>query len=277
VPSTTPAPTTRDRRCLTGLVALAIFALAVPSPVLAQSPYSTPRASSGSQWATQSVPPPPTSLTPASPPAIEVTPYVEPAVPLYKIQPTKYQPKDRTTPVPVAPGDDVNRGTGTPIQLEPPGLERLAGSVQMEETLQERIRQENRERNPNDPAVTFPESPTLSRDTYRGRGPKWAPRQLTVEPYFLCYEKLLTEQKNFERYGWDLGILTPVIAAGTFYLDVALIPYNLACRPFDVADANTGLGLPGDPVPLLLYPPELSVTGTLTEAGVVLALVAMFP
>jgi hypothetical protein len=35
--------------------------------------------------------------------------------------------------------------------------------------------------------------------------------------------------------------------------------------------------LPGDPVPLLIYPPELSLTGTVMEAGTIVALFAIFP
>jgi hypothetical protein len=278
----TPAPKAVDRSRSLRLVGLALLILAGPTASLqAQSPYAQssyvqspyslpPRSSTGSQWATQSSTVLPVASTPQAPSQAPVQ-----TVPLFKIQPVNYQPPAARPDL--RSTDEQARSAQPQIQLEPPGLERLASSVQTEDTLQERIRQEARERNPNDPAVVFPDSPVLSHDTYNGRGPVWAPRTCVVEPYFLCYEKLLTEQRNFERYGWDLGLLTSLISAGTFYLDVALIPYNLATRPCDCADANTGLCLPGDPVPLLLYPPELSLTGTFVETGVILALVAMFP
>jgi hypothetical protein len=35
--------------------------------------------------------------------------------------------------------------------------------------------------------------------------------------------------------------------------------------------------LPGDPVPFLLYPPQMSVPGMVGEMGVLIALVAIFP
>ena len=34
-------------------------------------------------------------------------------------------------------------------------------------------------------------------------------------------------------------------------------------------EASTGYPLPGDPVPFLLYPPQITVTGVVLEAGVI--------
>ena len=42
-------------------------------------------------------------------------------------------------------------------------------------------------------------------------------------------------------------------------------------------DSSAGKCLPGDPTPLLLYPPEISFSGLLGEAGVIAAGVAIFP
>jgi hypothetical protein len=161
------------------------------------------------------------------------------------------------------------------IQLVPPGLERVS-RLDSDEKLRWRITQEALEANPND-RVTFPPDPILSRDTYQGRGPLWPHRDLVVEPNVTCYERLFFEQKNAERYGWDLGIIHPVLSAGTFLVDVVTLPYHCATDPCRKYECNTGYCLPGDPVPLLLYPPELSLTGSLAEAAVVLALVAIFP
>ncbi|HEX6512202.1 MAG TPA: hypothetical protein VF157_07890, partial [Chloroflexota bacterium] len=128
------------------------------------------------------------------------------------------------------------------IQLEPPGLERLAQSVQSDASLQERIRQENRER-PTPERVSFPADPILSRDIYNGR--KWDPMKLEVAPYYVCYGRLRFEEKNAERYGWDLGPLHPLLSAALFYADVALLPYHMATEPCRKCECSAGYCLPG--------------------------------
>jgi hypothetical protein len=167
-------------------------------------------------------------------------------------------------------------GTVAPykIQLEPPGLEKLAEALQTEAALQERIRQENRLRNIMEP-VTFPESPVLSTDVYNGRA--FEPRKITVAPNYTVYRRLLFQQNNFERYGWDLGILGPPLSAVAFLYDFVMLPYHLGTDPHRCMDSNAGYCLPGDPVPLLLYPEELSLTGTALQVGSILFLVAAFP
>ena len=52
---------------------------------------------------------------------------------------------------------------------------------------------------------------------------------------------------------------------------------DFAARPCQRYDTNYGKCLPGDPVPYLLYPTELSLTGGLTEAGVIVALFYLIP
>jgi hypothetical protein len=160
------------------------------------------------------------------------------------------------------------------IQLEPPGLERLAEALQTEQALQERIRQENRLRNIMEP-VTFPESPVLSTDIYNGRA--FEPRTITVAPNYVVYRRLLFQQNNFERYGWDLGILGSPLSALAFLYDFVMLPYHLGTDPCRCMDSNAGYCLPGDPVPLLLYPEELSLTGAALEVGSILLLVSAFP
>jgi hypothetical protein len=100
---------------------------------------------------------------------------------------------------------------------------------------------------------------------------------MVVEPSYLCYGRLYFEQKNFERYGWDLGPFTPLLSAAGFYWDLAWLPYHLATAPCRQYECSAGYCLPGSPVPLLLYPPELSLTGFVAEAGTVVAMVAIFP
>lgn len=163
------------------------------------------------------------------------------------------------------------------VQLEPPGPLRLF-RLESEKALQERIRQEVRDRTP--PGMTpertvFPDEPVISRQRYAGRS--FPPGQLVAEPSYLCYGRLYFEQKNLERYGWDLGPFTPLVSAAGFYWDLATLPYHMGTAPCRWYECNTGYCLPGDPVPLLLYPPELSLTGLIAEAGVVTALFAIFP
>jgi hypothetical protein len=175
-------------------------------------------------------------------------------------------------------GGGGNPGTGTEettyrIQLEPPGPQRLF-NLESEKNFFERIRQGGRNENPPDIAI-FPREPVLSKTPYYGR--RWPAVQETAEPNYLCYRRLLYEQRNFERGGWDLGAVTPIVSALAFYKDFVLMPYHGATDVCRCYDCNTGYCLPGDPVPLLLYPPEPSVTGTLAEAAVVAGVFAIFP
>ena len=93
----------------------------------------------------------------------------------------------------------------------------------------------------------------------------------------MCYKRLMFEQLNYERYGWDLGIIDPPLSTGAFFADVALLPYHAFTDPFRSLDTGAGYCLPGDPVPLLLYPPDLSASGTVAETAAVLAVFAIFP
>jgi hypothetical protein len=164
------------------------------------------------------------------------------------------------------------------IQLEPPGLQRLAMGMQTDLTLQERIRQETLS-NPSTASerVDFPEEPILSRDRYAGRSGIWQQRGLIVEPNFVNYHKLLYEDKNAERYGWDLGGIQPAVSYGLFLWDTALLPMHLFNDPCRKNESSAGYCMPGDPVPYLLYPPEVSLSGAAAEVAVILALVAIFP
>jgi hypothetical protein len=170
------------------------------------------------------------------------------------------------------PDTESVEGPSFQIQLEPPGPDRLF-RVESDRDLYERMRQEAKAKNPLE-RIVFPAEPILSRDAYYGRA--WPQRDLQVEPNFVCYDPLLFEQKNAERYGWDLGILHPILSAGEFFADIVTLPYHIAMDPCR-KECSAGYCLPGDPTPLLLYPPELSLTGAVGEAGTILALIAIFP
>jgi hypothetical protein len=146
------------------------------------------------------------------------------------------------------------------------------------QTLTERMIREGREGvNPIGEKYEFvpPDYPTVPEEIDITR--RWAPLSEMVEPPYVCYHRLYFEQINSERYGWDLGLAHPLISAGIFFWDVAWLPYHAFTEPFRRYECNTGYFLPGDPVPLLLYPPELSLTGALAEAAVIGLGFAIFP
>jgi hypothetical protein len=149
------------------------------------------------------------------------------------------------------------------IQLEPPGPDRLF-RLESEDALHERMRQEARQRTPM-ARLTFPDEPIVSDRPYAGRS--WAPSAEIVEPTYVCYGRLYFEQKNPERYGWDLSLLSPIVCATEFYFDFLTLPYNAGTEPFRKCECSAGYCLPGDPVPYLLYPPKLSLTGLLAEGA----------
>jgi hypothetical protein len=159
------------------------------------------------------------------------------------------------------------------IQLEPPGPDRLF-RLESEDALKERWRQELKDTRPGDHQI-YPDEPILTRDTYFGRS--WQARTLYVEPNYLCYNRLLFEQINAERYGWDLGPVSTAVSPMLFFADVVTLPYHAFTDPFRCCECNAGYCLPGDPVPLLLYPPQLSAPGAVAETATILALLAIFP
>jgi hypothetical protein len=136
------------------------------------------------------------------------------------------------------------------------------------------MRQEARQRTPME-RIQFPEEPVLSRERYTGRS--FPVHTEVVEVSYVCHRPLLFEEKNSERYEWDLGILQPVVSAGAFYFDVLALPYHVASYAGHCYDCSAGKCLPGDPVPYLIEPPQWSLTATLAEAGVLVGLFAIFP
>jgi hypothetical protein len=236
---------------------LAVLAgLLLTGPVAAQSPYSPI-----TNFANPPAPIPVQIAQPSAAPA-----------PRTQVSPVRFQPPRG----PGAGGVGRDGPSGYQVQVEPPGLEKLAMSVMTDGTLHERIRQETRERDPNE-VISFPAEPVLSDATYGGRGNLWPHRELLVEPDYVCHGKLLFQDRNAERYGWDLGVLQPVVSTGLFMLDFCMLPYNLAVDPCHCTDCSRGYCLPGDPVPFLLYPPDISLTGAAAEFGTIMALVAIFP
>ena len=183
---------------------------------------------------------------------------------------------------PVAPSNLLNLPpgdlpTGFSVQLEPPGPERLF-RVESEDALKERMRQEKRN-SPKMDRLVFPEEVVLSNSVYdpNWRSSTWKPMVRQVEPNYLVHGRLLFQEKNSERYGWDLGPIQPFVSGAYFLADMALLPYHLASDPLRRFESNAGYCLPGDQVPYMLYPIGASSTGSVAEAAAVFALIACFP
>jgi hypothetical protein len=178
------------------------------------------------------------------------------------------------------PGTDGRSGTPDEaaiadinIRLDPPDKDTLF-RLESEEAWKQRLKVEATGRSPRE-SVTFPDEPVLTKDAFYGR--HWPGRSMVVEPYYVGYKRLLFEDLNLERYGWDLGPVQVPLAAANFYKDIVLLPYHVFTDPVRCYEYSTGYCLPGDPVPFYLYPPELSESGAVGEAAGVVALLAIFP
>jgi len=114
-----------------------------------------------------------------------------------------------------------------------------------------------------------------------GEGPYLAraypQREEVIEPNYVLYRRLLFEDVNVERYGWTLGPLQPFVSTYEFYGQVQWLPYRYFSFPCLKHDTGAGRCLPGDPVPSMIYPPSLSITGALAQAGTTVALYAIIP
>ena len=101
--------------------------------------------------------------------------------------------------------------------------------------------------------LPFPTEPTLS--PVRRPGPNAVATVAVVEPSYLCYDRLMFEEKNSERYGWDLGPIGVLVSPADFYFKVFTAPIARLADPCRSFETNAGYCLPGDPVPYRLQLP----------------------
>jgi hypothetical protein len=129
-----------------------------------------------------------------------------------------------------------------------------------------------------DPTKTrFPAGLTFPPLTVVGDGLKYEPKTSTYPPMrvnydalFVLHRRLGFEEKNSERYGWDLGFVQPLVSTMFFYKDVLLWPNFLASGcAYGFYDTNVGKCLPGSATPYMLYPPGLTITGTAFEGAII--------
>lgn len=171
-------------------------------------------------------------------------------------------------PAAVGAPEPSQREIAETLSFDLPGPEKLF-RLRSDAALREQIRQEARSRNVKG-KIEFPEDLVLTDDVYQGR--MWPRLVEVVEPYYVCYRRTYFDQINFERYGWDFGIVQPVVCAGKFYWDVFWLPYHVGTEPLRHFECNRGYCLPGDPVPFALYPPQFSATGAALQVGAVTGL-----
>ncbi len=200
----------------------------------------------------------------------QLEPESEPTLPTSRLAPGRLTSTQADPPVKSITSIDFEIITTLP----PP--ERIF-QLDSESKVQERIKQKILAANMRvtEADYRFPDKPILSRVNYEL--PKNPRRVLEVEPPYVCYRRLYFEDKNHERYGWDLGFVQPFVSAMAFYKDVVFLPYRFATEPCRRYESSAGYCLPGDPVPYLLYPPNWSISGGILEAGVTVALFAMIP
>jgi hypothetical protein len=128
----------------------------------------------------------------------------------------------------------------------------------------------------NFPELKYPVLPDLAKGKpYEPR--TYPPSRVELEPGFVVHGRLMFEEKNAERYGWEIGAAQPFLSAAYFYRDCLFLPYKFATNPHECYDTNAGKCLPGSPVPYYVYPPDFSWTGLAAEGAVVTGLAFIFP
>jgi hypothetical protein len=218
---------------------------------------------------------PPAQAKPALPPV------VAPPVPAPVIAPPAVPVPPSSTRVLPVQAVDRNPASSNSIDdlirdffaQDVPSTDALFSRLDSEKMLEQRMRQQSIQRSL-PVAVKFPEHPPLTRDAYVARA--FPPGTMFAEPNFVNYRRLYFQQVNLERYGWDLGFITPFVSVATFYKDVLFLPQHYATQICRRWDTSAGYCLPGDPVPFILYPPQIAVSGSVAEAAVVIGLIAMF-
>ena len=196
------------------------------------------------------------------------TPAIEPVFPA--TQPILLQPKSDTP---------IKEPDPKVTQLPPRGVIFM---MYDDKTLQSAILKTASENTklPVDKLMQFPElKPTVPAGTqYVSKTTSLVPRNMEFEAGFVVHNRLLFEEKNSERYGWDLGFIQPLVSTAAFYKDVLMWPHNVVSSlVVGRMDTNAGKCLPGSPTPYYLYPPGLTITGTVAEGIVITGLSFVIP
>jgi hypothetical protein len=168
---------------------------------------------------------------------------------------------------------DAAEETYLRFRTELPGPQRLF-MRDSETQFFDRIAQDMKKQRAGARAV-FPDPVVLSKEPFR---PRDFPRMVElVEPSYVCHGRLYFEQPNFERAGYDFGVLQPALSLGVFYYDAILFPYHFCSDLNNRMECNAGKCLPGDPSPMLFTRERFSVTGLVGQSGAMIGLGFLLP
>lgn len=240
-------------------------------------------------------------------PVAQATPTVPPlptsiGVPDVAARPTLPVP-DQPVTVPNVPARPIPGAQPAPIAVQPKPKEQfptlttnpeqytklppredvfnLRGDAELEQRILKLLRDEEAKRTENgkpvDPflkykaELRFPPIPDVGGGaTYVAKTSNYLPMQATYDSLYVIHRRLHFEDKNTERYGWDLGIVQPFVSAMTFYKDVLLWPNSLTAGfAYGFYDTSAGKCMPGSPTPYMLYPPGLTITGSAVEGLII--------
>lgn len=206
-------------------------------------------------------------------------------VPISAQQPDKDKDKKDKKPPDKTPEEWEKEDRAKYVKLPPlAAVFAFPNDQDLERVILERLRQDERDagRDPNakyPPALTFPKIAAVGGGIpYVSKTASYPPMRVNYDALYVVHRRLHFEEKNAERYGWDLGIIQPIVSTLFFYKDTLLLPNSLASGvAYGFYDTNAGKCLPGSPTPYMLYPPGLTITGTLTEAVIVTGATFIFP
>lgn len=271
-------------RQMRGLVAWAVV-LGTAGPLAAQSPSRLPP------------PPPPVSSAPGT--AGRTYYFQKPAdPPPPPAAATAPRPRAEPPPRPPAPAPQTPTPPPAPVNPDrytsiPPRelVFQLPNDANLERLILDRLREEEANRPPDsegrrpNPYDKYPKDLTFPKSSVVGGGRPYQPKTLSYPPLRARYEapyvvhrRLHFEDRNTERAGWDLGIVQPVVSTLLFYKDVLAWPQSLASGcAYGFWDTSAGKCLPGSPTPYYLYPPGLTISGGLFEAGIIVGSAFAFP
>ncbi len=157
----------------------------------------------------------------------------------------------------------------------------MRSNDQLEDIIMRLIREDEKRRGAttDEKTLKFPATQEAGEgQVFRPRTEYASPLQTSYFATYVTHRRLHFEEKNAERYGWDFGIIQPLVSTLYFYKDVLLWPNSLASGcAYGFWDTNVGKCLPGSPTPYMLYPPGLTITGTAAEGVILTGAAFIFP
>lgn len=155
----------------------------------------------------------------------------------------------------------------------------LRNDAELEKWVMEKVRTNQPTLKADDPSLKFPLQEIIGAGMkYQAKTCLYPAQKVNYESLFVVHRRLLFEEVNSERYGWDLGILQPLVSTAYFYKDLMLLPNSLMSGfAQGFWDTDAGKCLPGTPVPYMLYPPGLTISGGAFEGVVITGLSFAIP